>query len=101
LPNGTGKSKEEVAREILNYFLQHPETADNFLGIARWRLLQEEVHRSVGITAEALRWLIAEGYLHRVPVEGLEEIFKLNPEKIRDAQDFIGRRQDGKDAATE
>jgi hypothetical protein len=97
LRNGTAKSKEEVAKEILNYFLRHPETADNFLGIARWRLMQEEIHRSVATTAEAVRWLIAEGYLNRASTEGPDEIFQLNPEKIREAQAFIAGREEGQD----
>jgi hypothetical protein len=101
LRNGIAKSKEEIAKDILNYFLQHPETADNFLGIARWRLMQEAVHRSVGTTAEALRWLIAEGYLNRASTEGSEEIFQLNREKIREAQRFIGELKEEQDPAKE
>ena len=99
-PSGTRKSKEDVAKEILHYFVQHPDAADNFLGIARWRLLQEEVHRNVEITEEALKWLVEQGYLQRVPVKGLEDIFQINPGKVREAKVFINEQQDDVDPTT-
>src|SRR3974390_3096486 len=52
-----------VAREILGYFLLNPEAADSLTEIARWRLMQETVRRTVESTQEALNWLTTEGYL--------------------------------------
>lgn len=89
LPTRTGKSQQEVAGEILSYFLRNPEAADNLVGIARWRLLEEAVHRTVAATESALRWLIAQGYLQEVPVQGTETIFQLNPEKREEAELFL------------
>jgi len=89
LSSGTGKSQQEVAGEILSYFLRNPEAADNLVGIARWRLLEEAVHRTVAATESALRWLIARGYLQEVPVQGKERIFQLNPEKREEAELFL------------
>jgi len=89
LPLNSGKSQQEVAGEILSYFLRNPEAADNLVGIARWRLLEEAVHRSVAATENALRWLIAQGYLTEVPVRGNEHIFQLNPEKREEAELFL------------
>jgi hypothetical protein len=89
LPPRTGKSQQEVAGEILSYFLRNPEAADNLVGIARWRLLEEAVHGTVVATEGALRWLIAQGYLQEVPVQGTENIFQLNPEKREEAELFL------------
>jgi hypothetical protein len=89
LPLRTGKSQQEVAGEILSYFLRNPEAADNLVGIARWRLLEEAVHRTVAATEGALRWLIAQGYLEEVHVQGTENIFQLNPEKREEAELFL------------
>jgi hypothetical protein len=100
LKRGTKKSKEEVAKEILSYFVRHPDAADTFLGIARWRLLHEDVHRSVGLTEEALTWLVEQGYLRRIPMPGIEGIFQINPEKVREARDFINAGQDERGRAT-
>jgi hypothetical protein len=89
LPPRTGKSQQEVAGEILSYFLRNPEAADNLVGIARWRLLEEAVHRTVAATESALRWLIAQGYLQEVSLQGKEHIFQLNPEKREEAELFL------------
>jgi hypothetical protein len=89
LPPRTRKSQQEVAGEILSYFLRNPEAADNLVGIARWRLPEEAVHRTVAATEGALRWLIAEGYLKEVLVQGKEHIFQLNPEKREEAELFL------------
>jgi hypothetical protein len=82
-------SQHEVAGEILSYFLRNPEAADNLIGIARWRLLEEAVHRTVAATEGALRWLLAQGYLLEIPVQGTENIFQLNPEKREEAERFL------------
>jgi hypothetical protein len=89
LGDGADKSNETVAREILDYFLRNPETADSLTGIARWRLLEEAVQRSVAKTEGALRWLLEQGYLRQVRMRGSEGIFRLNPEKLRDARLFL------------
>lgn len=78
-----------MAGEILSYFLRNPEAADNLVGIARWRLLEETVHQTVAATESAIRWLLAQGYLQEVPVPGTEHIFQLNPEKRKDAELFL------------
>jgi len=85
----TGKSKEDIAREILSYFLRNPQATDNLLGIARWRLLEESVHRSVRETEAVLQWLIAQGYLRELHPEGSEHLFQLEPAKREEAQRFL------------
>ena len=57
----------KLTREILNYFLRSPHAADNLEGIARWRLLEERIQRTVEETKESLDWLLEEGYLVRRP----------------------------------
>ncbi len=91
------KSKEEVARKILDYFLRNPEAADNLTGIARWRLLEEAVQRSVETTEVALNWLIEQGYLLQVSLKGAERIFRLNREKRRDAEVFLHEKRSGEE----
>jgi hypothetical protein len=45
-----------------------------------------------------VKWLVKEGYLQRIPVQGIEDIFKINPGKAQDAEDFISAGQDDSDA---
>jgi hypothetical protein len=51
------------AKEVLSYFLRNPQAADTLEGVARWRLLDEPVHRSVEEINQALEWLVAQGFL--------------------------------------
>ncbi len=88
MPRPTG---EEVARDILNYFLRNPQMADTLEGIARWRLMSETIHRSVEETNEALEWLAEQGFLSRLPRTGAGVIFRLNPDKRDVAETFLAR----------
>jgi hypothetical protein len=92
LADAKDKSREAVAREVLDYFLRNPEAADTLTGIARWRLLEEAVQQSVVRTEIALQWLLDQGYLLQVQKKGAEGIFQLNPERRRDAELFLERQ---------
>ncbi len=79
------------AREILDYFLRNPQAADNLEGVARWRLMQEQVHRSVEEVDQALGWLVAEGLLLKESAEGSDAIFRLNVDKRAQAQRLLAK----------
>ena len=53
----------ELRRLIATYFLRNPEGVDSLEGIARWRLLEEQVHTTVEQTHLALEWLVSHRYL--------------------------------------
>ena len=87
-----GKRVDDVAKDILEYFLRHPDSADSLTGIARCRVLEQAVHRSVKTTEDALEWLIARGYLETIPLRGSEPVFQLNREKRTEAEKFLKLR---------
>jgi hypothetical protein len=89
VPTDPQTPDEAVAREILSYFLRHPEAADSLTGIARWRLMQETVRHSVEQTSAALSWLIAAGYMREETRVATGQIFQLNPERRAAAEDFL------------
>jgi hypothetical protein len=89
----------DVAREILRYFLRNPGAADNLIGIARWRLMQESVRHSVEKTGEALKWLITEGYIREEQHLASGRIFHLNTELRDEAEAFL--RRESKSAGPE
>ena len=95
--DSSDKSSEAVAKEILSYFLRNPQAADSLTGIARWRLLEEAVQRSVTKTEAALQWLLEQGYLRQVQIHGGEGVFSLNPEKRREAESFLDQRANEKE----
>jgi hypothetical protein len=92
-PNMEVAPTMEVAKEILSYFLRNPDAADNLVGIARWRLMQESVRQSVEKTNEALQWLIAAGYIREERHVATGRIFHLNLELRDAAKDFLMREE--------
>ena len=76
-------------REVLGYFLHHPRAADSLEGVARWRLREEAIHRSVDEINAALVWLVAQGFLVEKSASGARAVFSLNPRRIADAACFM------------
>ena len=81
---------EELAKQVLKYFLRNPQSADSLEGVARWRLLEEKIHHTLIETQSALEQLVAEEYLRVVSVPGSELIYALNTEKQKEAEQFVG-----------
>ena len=81
--------REDIARDILSYLLQHPAAADTFDGIVRWRILEEMARRSVASTGVAMRWLIAKDFLTEEKTPGGQSIYRLNPEKRSEAESLV------------
>jgi hypothetical protein len=68
----------DVAREVVRYFVRNPEAADTVEGVARWRLLDETVYRSVEQVARVVAWLVAEGLLVEDRLPSSRAAFRLN-----------------------
>jgi hypothetical protein len=78
-----------AAREILSYFLSHPDSADSLIEVARWRLMQEQVRHSVETTMNALQWLLDEGYVREEKRLGTDRLFQLNTANREAAEAFV------------
>src|SRR5215212_5045494 len=85
------QNEESLAREILNYFLRNPQSADDLEGVARWRLLDETVRGTLAETSRALDWLVSRGYLKKAPLPGSAHLYSLNRQMRRAAERFIKR----------
>lgn len=86
----------DVIKQVLGYFVRNPKTADTLEGIARWRLLEERVQKSLLQTEAAIDWLVGQRYLEEVTVAGSKEtIFRLNPERLSDAVRFLAKSKAG------
>jgi hypothetical protein len=93
LPPKTSTPTQELAKEILSYFLRNPQAADSVKGVARWRLLEERVHRQIEDTDLALGWLVRNGYLVRVSPMFTEAVYQLNQENRPEAERFLSKKQ--------
>jgi hypothetical protein len=83
------------AIEVLSYFVRNPAAKDSLEGIARWRLLEQAIHRTITETEAALKWLVQEGYLMEVKQTQSSRLFYLNPERRSQAEDLLRTRQKG------
>jgi len=79
----------EQAREIIRYFMQHPQASDDLEGIARWRLLQQRVHRQVEEVQSALALLVNLKLLNEQDTPTAGRRYSLNPAKVSESREFI------------
>ncbi len=78
----------EQAREILRYFMQHPQASDDLEGIARWRLLQQHVTRQVEEVHRALELLVRLDLLQHYEIPACGTRYCLNPQKLSESERF-------------
>jgi hypothetical protein len=84
----------EIVGQILSYFVRNPRAADTLEGVVRWRLLENEVHRSFKETEIALKWLVEQGFLETVATGQYSQIFRLNATRCADATRFLAEARD-------
>ena len=94
----TSQESENLAREILAYFLRNPQCADDLHGITRWRLLDQMIHHALHDTRAALDLLVTEGYLTKESITGADPIFRLNSNRQTDAQSFVNDQTDDQES---
>lgn len=71
--------------------MRNPDAADTLEGIARWRLIEEAIHRTTEETAQAVDWLESRGYLKRVPTVGSAQLFVLDQTRATEAAEFLSK----------
>jgi hypothetical protein len=82
----TRRSTDEIAEDVLSYFLRNPQAADNLEGVARWRLLSEAIHRTVEETSQVLESLVSQGLLLKMGAGGADPVYCLNWARRADAE---------------
>ena len=93
MPRKISAPTEELAREILGYFLRNPHAADSLKGVARWRLLEERVHRQIEDADQALGWLVTNGYLMIISPTWTEAVYQLNQRNRPEAERFLSKKK--------
>ena len=79
---------EDIAKDILEYFLRNPQAADDLEGVARWRLMSQTIYRDLQETRQALEYLVQKGLLTRVSRPG-SAFFRLQTEQRAGAEAFV------------
>ncbi len=80
-------------KQVLGYFVRNPEAADSLEGVARWRLLEEQIQSSLVQTEAAVEWLVAQGFLLEFGSRGSGHLFRLNPARRDDAIRLLEKKQ--------
>jgi hypothetical protein len=97
LPQAEPEPDWEIVKQILSYFVRNPKAADSLEGVARWRLLEEQVRSSLQQTEAALAWLVSQGFLEDVQTAGSNHIFRLDPNRYADAMRVLGSQEGTRD----
>jgi hypothetical protein len=79
----------QIVKQVLGYFMRNPEAADDLEGVARWRLLDEAVHRTVDETERAIVWLVRSGFLVETDTAGGGRVFHINEARRDEAENFL------------
>jgi hypothetical protein len=96
----TSQESENLAKEILAYFLRNPQSADDLHGITRWRLLDQMIHHALQDTRAALDLLVEQGFLTRESITGADPVFRLNTHRQHEAQSFVNdQKQDERESS--
>lgn len=86
---------QDLAREVLGYFLRNPHASDGLEGIVKWRLAEENVHRTVQATRCALELLVDKGYVLERCSAVAGKSFALNGRKRLEAECFAQGEKSG------
>lgn len=78
--------------EVLSFFVRHPLTSDSIEGVARWRLLDEVVFRSVQETERIVTDLVALGFLEEINTPGMPRLFRLRSSEADRAAAYVRHR---------
>ena len=90
MPEEAPADASSSVRIVLAYFVRNPAAADSLEGIARWRVQQEIVPALVEQVSQALAWLVEERLLLREDRLGGPPMFRLDPERAREARQLLG-----------
>lgn len=78
---GSGKTKREIADDILAYLAHNPDADDTAAGIMEWWLLEQELRRQTSEVQEALAQLVREGWLIQRKARDSQVHYRVNPRK--------------------
>jgi hypothetical protein len=82
-----------IVKQVLSYFMRNPKAADTLEGVARWRLLEEQIQNSIAQTEAALEWLVAQGLLEELPPRGSRRLFRLNAARHAEAIRLLEKKE--------
>ena len=85
------KREEVIACRILNYLVRHPHATDTAEGLARWWLLEEEIHERTSEVSQGISFLVEKGFLLENKRPEATPLYRLNPNKQQEIKGALER----------
>lgn len=80
-----------IAREVLAYLAEHPESQDTLEGIVEWWLLEREIRHQTALVREALAELVARGLVVERRRSDARARYQINRERLREVRELLAR----------
>jgi hypothetical protein len=93
LPRSNEGKAGQLADEVLDYMLRHPEAQDTVEGIAEWWLLERRVTRVVEEVKMTLIDLVGKDFLVAERSRDGRIHYKLNRDKAREIRRYLRNRK--------
>jgi hypothetical protein len=84
MPVSTKHGMIHTAKQIMQYFKDHPKACDTVEGITKWWLIRQRFEVSVGLVQQALDYLVAESMIERKSNIGGEDVYSLAQTQSKD-----------------
>lgn len=82
-PDQMNETKEQLAAEILQYLIDHPNAQDTLKGVVNWWLLERTIKRRTALVKEVLDKLVADGLVIEQHGSDSQTLYKLNRRRRR------------------
>jgi len=79
-------TKNNIAEEILNYLLKHPDANDTLEGITEWWLLNQKISYEMKRVKAAVKKLVQEGWIIENKGKNSTVRYRLHPKKPKSAK---------------
>ena len=93
MPDGDSSRPADNVRQqagkILEYFVNHTHASDSVEGIARWRLLQQDIYQTIHQVERALEFLVKMDLLRQQGTQATGRLYVLNTARIAECREFM------------
>jgi hypothetical protein len=86
------EKKEQLAEEILQYLIDHPNAQDTLKGIVTWWLLERTIRHRTALVKEVLDKLVADGLVIAQQGSDSQTHYKIDLRRRRKIISLLKRR---------
>jgi hypothetical protein len=86
---GASGSSEEVAREILQYLIDHPDAKDTIEGIRKWWRPKGQPEWRQDEVQQGLHSLVSRGWLAVRNLSPSQKVYGLNKQWIKEIREYL------------